>query len=739
MNLPDYYMEYALQWLTACGVSEDLLERCQDYILHQGVAADVLPLLPENDLSDAQFESVWQEIGNSYFFLRTHKPNTSRLFQILYRIGGVAMLEPLGTALRVERGQMLTLIYVEEGAAFAPVLLDYLGDSSQAVREIAAELLAKHRELDDRLAEMLFHKLKHVREAVAQTIYMWGDAKGRALLEQAYEKERNQGVKYNLALFLGYIAGEVRKDSEALPDMNSLQTKEQIVEYCTRQLKRIRKQYLNWLDLEQLPILHFAEDGEAAPDAVRQYLMISLAEQTQPGPNLEASTIHRFLQESDVQDLARATFEAWVQAEYEAKKKWVITLAVFSGDSQLLHQLETLVEAWPKQKRGALSSYALRVMALTGGQEPLLLVNTFRRKSKIKLVKEGAEESFLAAAGALGLDVDGLTDRMVPTLGFDAAGEQVLDYGTRTFRLRLTPTLDLVVVDERGKQFKNLPKPSQKDDEAQAEAAKEFFKALKKQLRALYKAQAARYELAMVKERMWTRELWSKLFVENPILMKFATALLWGLYEEGALQQSFRYLADGTCRTLDGATFEAQEGSVIGLVHPLEITEEERVQWLRQFEADELKAPFEQLSRLVYHITDEERAGTQIERYHGVTISSHTLFNRLTKLGWSKGLNQDGGVYFDFYKDDQRLRVGAQLDHHGIRTDSTDEGADVTVTTLRFYRATTIKRGSYLSDGNPVQNLILPGDVPPRLFSEVLYEVELALTHPEVERVVVTS
>jgi hypothetical protein len=730
MNLPSYYLEYALQWLAACGVSEDLLELCQEYILHQRAAADVLPLLPQVDISGEQQERVWQEIGNSYFFLRTHKPNTSRLFQLLYRIGGAQMLEPLGAALRVERGQMLTLIYAEEGAAFAPVLLEYLGDSSQAVREIAAELLAKHRELDEELAARLFHKLKHVREAAAQAVYMWGDAKSRALLEQAYEKEKNQGVKYNLALFLGYISGEVKKDSSALPDMNTLQTNEQIVEYCAAQLKRIRKQYLNWLDLDELPLVRFADDGAVAPDEVRRYLMISLAEQTKPGPNLEASTIHRFLLAEDVRELARATFAAWERTEYEAKKKWVVTLAVFSEDRELLQRLQALLETWPKQKRGPLSAYALRVMALTGGQEALLLVDAYRRKSKIKIVKETAEESFLAAAAELGLDAEGLKDRMVPTLGFDAQGGQPLAYGSRSFRVQLTATLDPVLVDERGKSFKNLQKPKVGDDEAQAEAAKEFFKALKKQLRAIYKAQASRYEQAMVKERTWTRGDWEALFVANPLLKYFATGLLWGLFAEGELQQAFRYYEDGSFRTREGQALELPSDAVIGMVHPLELTADERTLWQQQFEASELQAPFEQLSRLMYHVTDEERAGTQVERYRGVTISAHTLFNRLTKLGWSKGLTQEGGVYFEFYKDDERLRVGAQLDHSGIRTDNKDVATEVTVSTLRFYRATTVKRGSYISDGNPVQNLIHPADVPPRLFSDILYEVELALTHP---------
>lgn len=97
----------------------------------------------------------------------------------------------------------------------------------------------------------------------------------------------------------------------------------------------------------------------------------------------------------------------------------------------------------------------------------------------------------------MGIDMEELSDRIVPGLGFDIRGERVFDYGDRKFIVTLTPELILEVQDESGKKFKNLPAPGKKDDEAKATAASEEFKNLKKQLKTVANIQAIRLEMAL--------------------------------------------------------------------------------------------------------------------------------------------------------------------------------------------------------------------------------------------------
>ena len=44
---------------------------------------------------------------------------------------------------------------------------------------------------------------------------------------------------------------------------------------------------------------------------------------------------------------------------------------------------------------------------------------------------------------------------------------------------------------------------------------------------------------------------WEKLFVENPIMHNFSLGLVWGVYEDGELKDTFRYMEDGSFNTVD--------------------------------------------------------------------------------------------------------------------------------------------------------------------------------------------
>lgn len=78
---------------------------------------------------------------------------------------------------------------------------------------------------------------------------------------------------------------------------------------------------------------------------------------------------------------------------------------------------------------------------------------------------------------------------------------------------------------------------------------------------------AIRLETALSSNRKWTKESWVKLFVENPIMHQFAMGLVWGVYEENILTDSFIYMEDGSFNTKDEEEYQLKDGMVIGIVH----------------------------------------------------------------------------------------------------------------------------------------------------------------------------
>ena len=97
-------------------------------------------------------------------------------------------------------------------------------------------------------------------------------------------------------------------------------------------------------------------------------------------------------------------------------------------------------------------------------------------------------------------------------------------------------------------------------------------------------AQKLRLEQALSTERKWSADRWKALFVKNPVMHQFAISLIWGVYEDDRLTDTFRYMEDGSFNTEEEDVYELPENASIGLVHPIELTEESREAWKQQLE-----------------------------------------------------------------------------------------------------------------------------------------------------------
>ena len=310
----------------------------------------------------------------------------------------------------------------------------------------------------------------------------------------------------------------------------------------------------------------------------------------------------------------------------------------------------------------------------------------------------------------------------MPDLGFNERMERVFDYGTRQFRVYLTPALELEILDGDGKRLKNMPSPGKRDDETRAAEAYAEFKALKKQLKTAVSNQKLRLEQALTAERLWSAEQWKSLFVKNPVMHQFAIGLIWGVYEDGRLKDTFRYMEDGSFNTREEDEFAFPEEGQIGLVHPIELSGEELAAWKEQLSDYEVTQPFEQLDRQVYRVEEEEKGKTELTRFGGKLLNGLSLSGKLQGMGWYRGSVQDAGVYTTFYREDGEL--GAELEFSGCYVG--DENEEVTVYGARFYKAGTVQRGSYVYDTIKKENEYTLEQISPRYFSEIVLQLTRA-------------
>ena len=363
----------------------------------------------------------------------------------------------------------------------------------------------------------------------------------------------------------------------------------------------------------------------------------------------------------------------------------------------------------------------MKALALNGSSQALMTVDGISRKFKFRQIKNAAGEALEFAAQQLGMTREELADRIVPDLGFNDRMERIFDYGERQFRVYLTPALELEIYDGNDKKLKNLPAPGKKDDPEQAAAAYQSFKEMKKQMKATVANQKLRLEQALSVERKWKAEDWRALFVKNPVMHQFAIGLIWGIYGPEGLEQTFRYMEDGTFNTEDEDEMELPENCVIGLVHPVELSEESRKTWEEQLADYEVVQPFQQLSRTIYTLLPEEENARTLDRFGGYILNGLSLSGKLQAMGWYRGSVQDAGGFYTFYREDTELGLGVELHFSGTFVGGENE--DVTVYDARFYQAGTIKRGSYMYDEVKPETAVLLKDVPARYFSEIVYQL----------------
>ncbi|MBR1765227.1 MAG: DUF4132 domain-containing protein [Ruminococcus sp.] len=593
-------------------------------------------------------------------------------------------------------------------------------DGSKAVRAELVDIFAK-ADWREEVCSLLKAKKAAKRELALGVIEAQGADSYRDELAAAFESEKSDKIKLRIGALIGIEAAAVQKKEKQLS----------LDEQIAALVKPAKVAKLGYLFASPIKPVHKA-DGTEAPEEYLKALVMCYSGMTSPARSRLADEIAAQLDQNDLAGFAAEMFGRWFDNGAQAKQKGVLYFCAIHGGAQMVRDLMHYIKEWSEMMRGAIAAEAVRAMALNGSSEALMNVDSMSRKFKNKQVRSAAAEALASAAETLGITTEELADRIVPDLGFDSRLCRVFDYGKRQFSVYLKPTMELEIFAGE-KQVKNLPKPGTTDDKEKAEAAYGDFKEMKKQLKTVVAAQKARLEYVLMCDRKWSAESWRTLFVDNAVMHCFAVGLIWGVYENGALKSTFRYMDDGSFTTADEEEFDLPEGAQIGLVHPLELVAEQLDIWKEQLKDYEITQPFDQLGRQVYRPDQKELAEQCITRFEGDELNSLALIGKMTKLGWYKGQAEDAGVFYYFYRLDPQRRVtapdgtvraegsGAMLVFSGASIAAYDfEGEDVTLGELVFSGADKVP--DYYDKER--RGWMKISDVSPRYFSEIMLSLE---------------
>ncbi len=681
---------------------------------------------------DMAHQLKFYSIMHQYFYNEKHK-------ELLKQIS----IEVFGNYLTVNREEVLSAF--READALGRVLavetlsknadenkaeiFAFSQDSSKLVKDALYKVLSEQKDWDKEVLALLTSKKAAERELAVRVLAKWDAQAYQPEFTAALEKEKNGKVRTLLQDILNTDAGQ----------SGSIVTLQDLVKTLH---KGGKKRSLAWAyetpfsavhkkradtsvpgknisdeqsdnhDINNKQIPDNSENRQnicepvPADEEYLQAILLGYASMTTCGVNKDAAALAAELDEAELAVYVNELFDKWLATGAEAKKRWVLYAASIHGGTDIIKKLQHQINEWPKHSRGAIAADAVQALALNPKPEALLIVDSISRKFKFRQIKNAAGEALKFAADQLGITTEELADRIVPNLGFNENMERHFDYGDRKFTVTITPALEVEVFDDNGKKLKNFPAPGKKDDPEKAAENYAAFKEMKKQMKATVTSQKMRLELALSTQRQWTCEAWKKLFVENPIMHQFAIGLIWGVYEDKKLVQTFRYMEDGSFNTEDEEEFELPEKqnnigkinkiSKIGLVHPVELSEESIEAWKTQLEDYEITQPIEQLSRPVYHMTEEEAEEKSMERFGGCILNDLSLQGKMQNMGWYRGQAEDGGIFYFYYREDKEQGLRAEFNFSGSYVGGENE--DVTMFDVKFNKKISELPKRYFSE-----------------------------------------
>ena len=403
--------------------------------------------------------------------------------------------------------------------------------------------------------------------------------------------------------------------------------KKEVIDYCSKHIELYRTMQIAWLPLKPYTMIPWADGSEFVPRPVVRYILSEYMVFPQAIRLKDCDSIVPFFNQSEWYASLEELLQFWLDAGTEANRKGILAPYCLYGAEWQIERLHILLKGWLKKGRKGLVGYTLGLLGLKATPDTLRILNEW-----IELMPEGvyrreALKAFRQVATHRRLTMDELADQLVPTFGLNRQGEKEIDYGPRILHLKLLPDFSVSVFDtSKQKTSKSLPSPLKKDDKEKAEKAREELAGLKKQVKTQTAVQKRRLEQVLKNGRCWPAETWQTIFVENPIFRYITNGLIWGIYKEGQLQESFRYLTDGSFITVDKQEFILPGNTAVSLVHPVELNDNLIVQWQKQLDENKIEPLLSQLSVPVHRLSETEKEGNEISRYTGRTVRLSSIY-----------------------------------------------------------------------------------------------------------------
>lgn len=377
------------------------------------------------------------------------------------------------------------------------------------------------------------------------------------------------------------------------------------------------------------------------------------------------------------------------------------------------HEIVTLLQQYMRDHYQRRAQIEAMLEGAAAGNDPVLiqLLLGISRRYRTASVQEKARVLVQQIADRNGWTQEQLADRTAPTAGLDDTGKLELQYGERLFTLTLDATMKPELRNPDGKVVKALPEPRQNDDPALIKEAKSQLSTSKKELKQIIELQTARLVEAMCVGRIWPQDEWHDYLYRHPIVGRLIQRLVWlELGPDGAIRNSFRPTEDGSLIDIGDDELQLQGDSKVRLAHASLVDETLADAWMAHFKDYKLTPLFPQMNRrtpAVRFLDENGHAVSEIADRQGWISDTFTLRGTFNKLGYQRAQAEDGGFFYQYFKEFSSVGVRIAIEFSGNTLP--EENVPAALKTLSFENSRV--RG-YTDRTIPLQ------DVPPVLLAE---------------------
>jgi Domain of unknown function (DUF4132) len=424
-----------------------------------------------------------------------------------------------------------------------------------------------------------------------------------------------------------------------------------------------RSRLPGWVDVDGLPplVVHGRWLREEDVERVLQALRASGEE-----PHLAVRTLWTAADGTTAEDFAWSLMQAWLGAGAPPRDAWALMAVGYLGGDRSAQRLARLVRAWPGEGQHRRARLGLRALRAIGTDVALALLNDIARRLRFKALREEARTAMEQIARERGIPRDELEDRIVPDAGLAPDGSRVFDYGPRRFTLVIGSDLRPLLRDADGRLRRSLPTPGARDDAELASAAREQWKAVRRTVVDTLRQQTLRLEDAMVTQRSWSAAAFELHLAGHPVMRHLVRLLVFEATAPDGPRRSFRLTAGGEPVDVHGAALALAANERVTLVHPLQLTPEERDAWTAALADAEIVQPFPQLQRPLHDVTADELDARDITRFNAAAINPRTLVGMLEHRGWQREGVADAGIFTCHAKEFPAAGVTVAVQYAGI-------------------------------------------------------------------------